>query len=492
MEKQTLYEQIAVRTGGTIYIGVVGPVRTGKSTFIKRFMEQLVLPNIENVYQRERARDELPQSGSGRTIMTAEPKFVPEEAVQISPDGKAKLSVRLIDSVGYVIPGAAGAEEDGQPRMVTTPWAAEEIPMSEAAELGTRRVMDEHCSIGIVVTTDGTVTDLPREDYREAEGRAIADMKATGKPFLVLVNSAQPDAQQTQALCQSIREEFGAACQSVNALTVDAEGIQKILTGLLYEFPVSELRFYLPAWVRALPAEHPIRVRLFDAMREAASDVQTLRQAEQAMQTLSGLDEVSQVRSGGADLGTGSISCELQLPEQLFYGVLSERSGLEIRSDAELMQLLGQLSAAKKEYDKVADALAQVRATGYGIVMPAQEDLKLEQPEIIRKNGSYAVRLKASAPSIHLMRADIETEISPMVGGEQESEQLISYLLGEYEEDTGKLWQSNIFGKSLFELVNEGLVSKIRKLPDEAHQKMTRTLTRMINENSGGMICILL
>ena len=492
MENRTLYEQIAVRTGGNIYIGVVGPVRTGKSTFIKRFMEQLVLPNIENVYQRERARDELPQSGSGKTIMTAEPKFVPEDAVQISPDGKAKLSVRLIDSVGYMVPGAVGAEEDGQPRMVTTPWAAEEIPMTQAAELGTKRVMEEHCSIGLVMTTDGGITDIPREDYREAEARAIGDMKATGKPFLVLVNSEHPEGEEAQTLCASIREEYAVACQTVNAKAVDADGIRKILMGLMYEFPVSELRYYLPAWVRALPDDHPVRVRLFDAMREAAGGVQTLREAEQAMQTLAELEEVSTVRAGNADLGTGSICCELTLPDQLFYGVLSERSGLEIRSDAELMQLLGQLSQAKKEYDKVADALAQVRATGYGIVMPTQDDLKLEQPEIVRKNGNYAVRLKASAPSIHLMRADIETEISPMVGGEQESEQLISYLLGEYEEDTGKLWQSNIFGKSLFELVNEGLVSKIRRMPDDTHRKMAKTLTRIINENSGGMICILL
>lgn len=492
MEERTIYEQIAERTGGAVYIGVVGPVRTGKSTFIKRLMEQLVLPNIENVYQRERAKDELPQSGSGRTIMTAEPKFVPEEAVEISPDGKARLSVRLIDSVGYMVPGAVGAEEDGQPRMVTTPWLPEEIPMTQAAEIGTRKVMEEHCSIGIVMTTDGSVTDLARSDYLEAERRAIEDMQATGKPFIVLLNTENPDSAAARALCRSISDTYGVSCITVNALTMDAEKIRDILTELMMEFPVSELRFYLPAWLRVLPSEHPVRTALFDTIRELGREVTKLNQAEAAADRLSELDAVSQTAMVDCDLGTGSASYEVRLPDALFYTVLSEQSGLDIRSDAALLRTLSELSDVKREYDKVADALAQVKATGYGIVMPTRDELKLEQPQIIRKNGNYAVKLKASAPSIHLMRADIETEISPMVGGEQESEQLITYLLGEYEEDTDKLWQSNIFGKSLFELVNEGLVSKINKMPDDAHQKMTRTLTRMINENTGGMICILL
>ena len=492
MEQRTLYEQIDQRTGGSIYIGVVGPVRTGKSTFIKRFMEQLVLPGIENIYQRERAKDELPQSGSGRTIMTAEPKFVPEQPVEISPDGSAKLSVRLIDSVGYLVPGAAGAEEEGQPRMVTTPWASEEIPMAQAAEIGTKKVMEEHCSIGIVMTTDGSVTEIPRESYLEAERRAIEDMQATGKPFLVLVNSENPGGSAAQAICEELRESCHVSAMAVNALGMDTADITRILTTLMQEFPVSELRFLLPAWIRALPADHPVKVKLFEAIRSLADQAEKLSGAEAAAQTLRELDSVSEVRMLGSDLGTGEAEFELRMPQTLFYSVLSQQSGLEIHSDAALMRTLSELSAAKREYDKVADALAQVKATGYGIVMPTQEELKLERPQIIRKNGNYAVKLKASAPSIHLMRADIETEISPMVGGEQESEQLISYLLGEYEEDTDKLWQSNIFGKSLFDLVNEGLVSKIRKMPDEAHQKMTRTLTRMINENSGGMICILL
>lgn len=492
MEERTIYEQIAERTGGAVYIGVVGPVRTGKSTFIKRLMEQLVLPNIENIYQRERAKDELPQSGSGRTIMTAEPKFVPEEAVEISPDGKARLSVRLIDSVGYMVPGAVGAEEDGQPRMVTTPWLPEEIPMTQAAEIGTRKVMEEHCSIGIVMTTDGSVTDLARSDYLDAERRAIADMQATGKPFIVLLNTENPDSAAANALCASISDTYGVSCMTVNALTMDAGKIRDILKELMMEFPVSELRFYLPAWLRALPAEHLIRNVLFDTIRELGREVTKLNQVEAAADRLTELDVVSQTTMLSCDLGTGAAAFEVRLPDVLFYNVLSEQSGLDIHSDAALLRTLSELSDVKREYDKVADALAQVKATGYGIVMPTRDELKLEQPQIIRKNGNYAVKLKASAPSIHLMRADIETEISPMVGGEQESEQLITYLLGEYEEDTDKLWQSNIFGKSLFELVNEGLVSKINKMPDDAHQKMTRTLTRMINENTGGMICILL
>ncbi len=492
MEQHSIYEQIAGRTNGTIYIGVVGPVRTGKSTFIKRFMEQLVLPNIENVYERARATDELPQSGSGKTIMTAEPKFIPNEAARISPDGKTTLQVRLIDSVGYMVPGAVGDTEDGKPRMVTTPWAAEEIPMAQAAELGTRKVMEEHSSIGVVVTTDGSVTDLPREDYVQAEERAIADMQKTGKPFVVVVNSQSPAQEQAASICRSIRSRYGVEALAMDCMTMQTGEIQNLLSAVMYAFPVEELRFFLPSWVRALPDDHPVKAALYDAMLARAAELGSLREAESVMGKLQELDCVDAFRVQAVDLGTGTVSCELQLPQTLFYEELSRQAGMEISDDESLMQLLRELAQTKKLYDKVQTALEQVRATGYGIVMPGAEELKLEKPEIIRKNGNYAVRLRASAPSIHMMRAEIETEISPMVGGEQESQQLITYLLNEYEEDTEKLWQSNIFGKSLYELVSEGVTAKITRMPDDARQKLTRTLGRMINENTGGMICILL
>lgn len=492
MEHRSIYEQIATRTDGTVYLGVVGPVRTGKSTFIKRFMEELVLPNMENIYERERATDELPQSGSGRTIMTAEPKFVPNEAASISPDGKTKLKVRLIDSVGYMIPGAVGDTEDGKPRMITTPWASEELPLAQAAELGTRKVMEEHSSVGIVLTTDGTITDIAREDYQQAEARAIADMQKTGKPFVVVVNTQDPKKGKAEALCAQIRAEYGVQALVMDCMHMQTQEIARLLEAVMYAFPVGELRFFLPSWIRALPDTHPIKTELYAAMLERAQAPGSLSEVEAVMQTLQELSTVDAFRVRQIDPGTGTVTCELHLPQTLFYEELSRQAGVEISDDEALMQMLHELAQTKKQYDKVHTALEQVKATGYGIVMPGADELRLEKPEIVKKNGNYAVRLRASAPSIHMMRAQIETEISPMVGGEQESQQLIEYLRREYEEDTDKLWQSNIFGKSLYELVSEGVTAKIMRMPDEARQKLTRTLGRMINENTGGMICILL
>ena len=492
MEQQSVFEQIAARTNGGVYLGVVGPVRTGKSTFVKRFMEQLVLPNIENVYQKERARDELPQSGSGRTIMTSEPKFVPEEAVQIQPDGKTKLSVRLIDTVGYLIPGAAGAEEDGAARMVTTPWFDEQIPMERAAELGTKKVMEEHAVVGIVMTTDGTITDIPREDYVEAEEKAIRDMIAAEKPFVVIVNSAQPEGENAHSVCTQLTQTYGVRARAMNCLTMQQQEICDLLTELMYEFPLREIRFFLPGWVNALPQENTLKAALYSSMRALANDAVKLSDAESSLGKLAELEQVEQFRVTAVDLAEGSVSCELVFPESLFYEILSKETGVNVEDDADLMQTLETLAFAKREYDRIAPALEQVKATGYGIMMPDQSDLQLAEPQIVKKNGNFAVKLKASAPSIHLMRADIETEISPMVGGEQESAQLITFLLTEYEEDRQKLWESNIFGKSLFELVNEGLSTKITRMPDDAKMKMTKALTRMINENTGGMICIIL
>ena len=491
-EARHLYDQIAKRTAGSIYIGVVGPVRTGKSTFIKRFMEQLVLPHLENTYQRDRARDELPQSGSGRTIMTTEPKFVPEQAVEISPDGVSKLKVRLIDSVGYLVPGAMGADEEGTPRMVMTPWAPEEIPLAQAAEIGTKKVMEEHSSIGIVMTTDGSITDIPAGDYEQAQSRAISDMLATGKPFVILVNSEHPESAEAKNQARRLSQQYGVGARAVNALTRDEEQIQSILTDLMYEFPATELRFFLPGWVRALPDDSTVKTALYDAMREQAGKLTKIAQAEPAMKELLKLAQVQSFAVTDVDLGTGTITAELSVPESLFYELLSQKTGLEIAGELDLMQILTELAAEQQEYARVKSAMEQVRATGYGIVMPDPSELHLDKPEIVRKGSSYAVHLKASAPSIHLMRANIETELSPIVGDEQQSDELIKYLLGEYEGDTEKLWQSNIFGKSLYDLVTEGLNTKIQRMPEDARQKLTRTLARMINENTGGMICILL
>ncbi|MBQ6432032.1 MAG: stage IV sporulation protein A [Oscillospiraceae bacterium] len=487
-----LYADIAERTGGDIYIGVVGPVRTGKSTFIKRLMEVLVIPHIDDLYQRERAKDELPQSGSGKTIMTAEPKFVPEEAVQITPDGTATLSVRLIDSVGYMVDGAIGATENGAPRMVTTPWFDEEIPMTEAAELGTKKVMEEHCTVGIVVTTDGTVTDIPRGDYIAAEERAIRDMQATGKPFLVLINSAQPNSAEATALRDYIAQTY-----RVSAVTADCQAMQEaelnaLLKELLYAFPMREMRVFLPAWVQALEVEHPLKAALYQALRTNAEAISRLAEAEIAIARVAELEDVCGYRILSIDLGSGTVTCELDMEEGLFYQILGQRTGFEIENDGQLLSLLTALAEMKKQYDKISAALEEVRATGYGIVMPSAEELKMEVPEIVRKGNSYGVKLKASAPSIHLLRADIQTEISPMVGDEQQSEELVKYLLGEYEGNTEKLWDSNIFGKSVFELVNEGLTTKLRRMPDDARYKLKDALTKIINEGANGLICLLI
>lgn len=487
-----LYADIAKRTGGGIYIGVVGPVRTGKSTFIKRMMEELIIPNIEDLYQRERARDELPQSGSGKTIMTAEPKFVPEEAVEISPDGTARLSVRMIDSVGYPVEGALGATENGQPRMVTTPWFAEEVPMTQAAELGTKKVMEEHCTVGIVVTTDGTVTDIPRADYIAAEERAIRDMRETGKPFLVVVNSAAPESADAITLRDYISRTYGVRAITADCQAMDAAAFQTLLTELLYAFPLRELRVFLPAWVQALETEHPLTAALYESLRRNASAVSSIAEAEPAIAQVCELEPVCGYEILSVDLGNGTVACELKYREGLFYRILGQKTGFEIEDDGQLLSLLTALAETKKQYDKIAAALDEVRATGYGIVMPTADEMHMEVPDIVRKGSTYGVKLKASAPSIHMLRADIQTEISPMVGDEQQSEELVNYLLGEYEGNTEKLWESNIFGKSVFELVNEGLTAKLKRMPEDARYKLVDALTKIINEGANGLICLLL
>ena len=485
----TIYSDIAARTGGNVYIGVVGPVRTGKSTLIKRVMEALVIPAITDPYRAQRARDELPQSGSGKTIMTSEPKFVPEEAVEITPDGKTTMRVRMIDSVGYMIPGAVGAQEDGVPRMVSTPWSDTPIPMTEAAELGTKKVMEDHCSIGLVVTTDGSVTDIPREDYVEAEGRAIRDMQATGKPFLVIVNTRDPGSEESDKVQNLLRERYGVESVAADCQALDTAGIGQLLEQLLYSFPLREVRVFLPRWLDALESDHPVKAALYPALQEYAQAVGTLAQAELTMGKLKDLEDVLDVRLRGVDLGTGTVSCEIQLKEQLFYDILSSKAGQTIENDAQLLSLLTELSRIQKEYDRISDALASVQATGYGIVMPTPQETRLEKPEVVRKGGAYGVKLKAQAPSIHMLRVDVDTEVSPMVGGEQQSQDLISYLS---EEDPDRLWQSNLFGKSLGTMIQEGLTGKLLRTPEEVRAKFRGSLCRVINEGANGLICLIL
>ena len=487
-----LYEDIRRRTGGNIYIGVTGPVRVGKSTFVKRMMEELVLPNIEDEYRRERAMDELPQSGSGKTIMTAEPKFVPEEAVEISPDGRTKLSVRLIDSVGYMIPGALGATENGEPRMVTTPWFDREIPMTEAAELGTKKVMENHCTVGLVLTTDGTVTDIPREDYIQAEERAIRDMQATEKPFLVLLNCEDPESEQTIALARQLGERFSVRCRPINVLRMGKAEIHQILEDLLGEFSAEELRFFFPAWFDALEATHPLRQSVCSVIAEAAAKVRKLSDAEIPALALRELDAVEDCAASQIDLGQGCVSYRVRMPDSLFYEILSERSGIRMQSDGDLLTALSRYRAIRAEYERIKSALDQVRTTGYGIVMPAREEVEMQTPELVRKGSACGVRLRAGAPSIHMLRADISAELSPMVGDEKQTGDLVQSLIEAYDGNRDGFWESNLFGKTLYDLVSESLSAKITKLPEESRQKIRNALTKIVNEGANGLICLVL
>ncbi len=486
---ETIYQDIAARTGGNIYIGVVGPVRTGKSTLIKRIMEELVIPCIDDPYRKERARDELPQSGSGKTIMTSEPKFVPEEAVEITPDGTARLRVRMIDSVGYMVEGAVGAQEDGVPRMVTTPWFDYEIPMTEAAEIGTKKVMEEHCSIGIVVTTDGTITDIPRSDYLTAEGRAIRDMQATGKPYLVIINSRHPSGDSAANVRAHLKAEYDVDAAIADCQALDGTGIAELLRQMLYAFPMGELRVHLPRWMDALEPEHPVKAALYSALLQNAGQITTLGQAESGLSALRELPQVTDLTIRDVDLATGTVSCALGFPERLFYEILSAKAGIQIENDARLLSLLEELSHIKSEYDKIADALSSVKATGYGVVMPSTDDMELTTPELMRKGGSFGVKIKAGAPSIHMMRVDIDTEITPMVGDEKQAQDLMDRLSG---ADTQQLWQSNIFGRSVSELIGDGMTAKLTGLQEDVRSKFRGTLTRIVNDGANGLLCLII
>ena len=488
----SIYQDMAARTGGSIYIGVVGPVRTGKSTFIKRFMETQVLPHIDNAYRRDRAQDELPQSGSGRTIMTAEPKFVPEEAVCIRLEDDVTFSVRLLDCVGYMVPGAMGQFEDLSPRMVMTPWYDHEIPMTEAAEIGTRKVITDHSTVGIVITTDGTITDIPREDYLEAEERVIRELQEIGKPFLVLLNSADPRGSRAASIAAEIGEKFGVSCLPVNCLALEEQELRSLLQGLLYEFPLQELDVFLPPWVDALPGEHPIKSDLYQRIAAGTAGLHCIRQLAPYLASLQNTENVESAGVDAMDLGQGVAQASIRLPRGLFYTTLSQRSGLSVSDDGDLMELLTELAEVRKAYDKVAPALIAARETGYGIVLPTVEELELEDPEIVRQGGRYGIRMRASAPSIHMIRADVSTTVSPIVGNEKQSEEMVNYLLRQFEGDTGKIWESNIFGRSFNEIAGEDLQAKLKRMPPDAQAKLREALERIINEGGGGLICIIL
>lgn len=487
-----VYRDIAERTGGDVYIGVVGPVRTGKSTFIKKFMEELVLPNISGGYSRERARDELPQSAAGKTVMTTEPKFIPNEAVPITVGGGGELRVRMIDCVGYIVPGALGAIENEKPRMVHTPWSDDPIPFTEAAEEGTHRVITEHSTIGMVITTDGTIGDIPRSAYEEAEARVIRELSDIGKPFAIVLNSAHPESDAAIALGHSLEENWGVPVALVNCTELDGEDIREILAMILDEFPVTEVSITLPDWITSLEGTHPIRRSINESICVSAAAVSRMGEISEAYSRLADNEYIGAVHIDRIDLGSGSAAVTLDAAPGVFYRVLGDSCGLEIGGEADLLAKLGELSKIKKKYDRIALALADAEEKGYGIVMPGIDELKLEEPQSVRQAGGFGVRLRASAESIHMIRAGIEAEINPIVGSEEQARELISYLLRETEKDAGAVWRSNMFGRSLYELVNDGLHAKLENIPDDARTKLSETLERIVNEGTGGLICILL
>ena len=489
---ENIYADIAKRSEGTIMIGVVGPVRTGKSTFIKRFMDLLVLPNIQNTYSRERARDELPQSGSGKTIMTTEPKFIPNEPVEIALSENAKMNVRMIDCVGYVVPSAMGHIEDESPRMVKTPWSDNAMPFVEAAEIGTGKVIKEHSTIGLVVTTDGSFTDIPRQDYIDAETRVIEELKGINKPFIVLVNCVNPYSENALKIKNEIEKKHGVSAMCINCAELDSADINSIIEKILFEFPVNEISVNLPDWVDVLPHDHKIKKSIYDNLISSLGSIKKISDASIISASLNENENVTKSEISSINLGSGSVMCDITIDDDIFYRILGENTGFEISGKETLMELMTELSYIKREYDKIEGALSEVREVGYGIVAPSIEELSLEEPEIVRQGSRYGVRLKASAPSIHMIRADIETEVSPIVGTEKQSEELVHYLLNEFDENPQSIWETNIFGKSLHELVNEGLRGKLHKMPEDARFKLQETLQKIINEGSGGLICIIL
>ncbi|MBQ7410799.1 MAG: stage IV sporulation protein A [Clostridia bacterium] len=492
MKNFGIYQDIAKRTEGDIYIGVVGPVRTGKSTFIKKFMELLVLPNIENEYKRERAIDELPQSASGRTIMTTEPKFIPNEAVEINLNGNVRLKTRLVDCVGYLVNNAIGYLENDMPRMVKTPWSENEIPFETAAELGTKKVIVEHSTVGIIVTTDGSITDIPREEYIVAEERVVRELKELNKPFIMLMNCQNPYDNYSIEMSKRLSEKYNATVIPVNCLDLNLDDINDIFSKLLYEFMIERVEVKFPRWIDGLDKNNELKQKLFGSVQKTFSGVTRLKDINDVYSRLEECEEIRKAIVDEINLGTGVVSIKTELEESLFYNILSNITGVQIKNEGELFSCISSFAKIKKDYDKMSYAIHEVNEKGYGIVTPAIEDLILDEPEIVKQGSKYGVKLKAKAPSIHMIKINTETEVSPIVGSEKQSEDLVKYLLSGFENDPKQIWESNIFGKSLHELVNEGLQNKLAKMPEEAQMKLQDTLQRIVNEGSGGLICIIL
>lgn len=492
MEVFDIYKDISERTQGDIYAGVVGPVRTGKSTFIKKFMELLVLPNIDNKHKKERAKDELPLSGAGKTIMTTEPKFVPNEAVELTISENVNFKVRMVDCVGYLVNGAIGHEEDYTPRMVTTPWYEKEIPFEEAAEIGTRKVITDHSTIGLVVTTDGSITDIDRSNYIKAEERVISELKELEKPFVIILNSKHPNLDSTIALKESLQSKYGVSVVALDCLNMDTMDIEKVFEKLLYEFPVKEVNINLPKWIEGLPRKHWIKSSILNSLKETIEGLQKLNEVSQFLNPLKDLDIVSDIDLSQIRLGEGIVHSRIIIDESLFYNVLKEMTGYSIDGDYQLLGLISKLAETKKSYDKIEKALVEAKEIGYGLVSPSLDELELAEPEIYRQGSRYGIKLKATAPSLHVLRADIATEVSPLIGTEKQSEELIEHLLQEFEGEPSKIWQSNLFGKSLYDLVNEQLQGKLSTMPEDARQKLRKALERIINDGSGGLICIII
>lgn len=488
----SIYHDISQRTDGNIYIGVVGPVRSGKSTFISRFMQSVVIPNIDSSFRKERAIDELPQGAAGKTIMTTEPKFVPEDAISIQLEDNTFMNVRLIDCVGYIVPSAIGYIENEQPRMVMTPWFDTEIPFNMAAEVGTQKVINEHSTIGLVITTDGSISDIPRAEYEEAEQRVIEELTHINKPFAVILNCQNPKSRESIAFADEMREKYGKPVIALNCLEIGEQEIKDILTEILLQFPVKEINIRIPKWLTVLDKEHWLKREVFSALKASAAKISAIGEIKGITCKLSDCEYISGCNVEEIDLGKGAGFVRVEIKNELFYRILGEATGLELHDEGDLMPCMIELAAVKKKYEKVKAALDEVQATGYGIVMPGIDELSLEEPEIVKQGGKYGVRLRAQAPSIHMMAANIETEVSPIVGSERQSEELIHYLLKEFEENPTKIWESNIFGKSLHELVNEGLHNKLYRMPADARQKLQETIERIINEGCGGLICIIL